>query len=105
MTEVYNLRIGDLIWNQLEGANIIGLVYKMTPKYVYYAVCARNKSDKDGDHYITKDHKVSKERLYELCDTEKYDSGLIRVSDRYGDYGIVGFYSLCKILFVDIYFG
>ena len=70
MTQVYNIRIGDLIWNQLEGANIIGLVYKMTPKYVYYAVCARNKSDKDGDHYITKDHKVSKERLYEAIRTK-----------------------------------
>ena len=69
MTEVYNLRIGDLIYNELEGANIIGLVYKMTPKYVYYAVCARNKGDDQGDHYITKDHKVSKERLYEAIRT------------------------------------
>ena len=69
MTEVYNLRIGDLIWNELEGANIIGLVYKTTPKYVYYAVCARNKGNKAGDHYITKDHKVSKERLYEAIRT------------------------------------
>ena len=50
MTEVYNLRIGDMIWNQLEGANIIGLVYKMTPKYVYYAVCARTRGDKNGAH-------------------------------------------------------
>ena len=70
MTEVYNIRIGDMIWNQLEGANIIGLVYKMTPKYVYYAICARSKNDKEGDHYITKDHKVSKERLYEAIRTK-----------------------------------
>ena len=70
MTEVYNLRIGDLIWNDQEGTNIIGLVYKMTPKYVYYAVCARNKGDDQGDHYITKDHKVSKERLYEAIRTK-----------------------------------
>ena len=69
MTEVYNLRIGDLIYNKLEGANIIGLVYKMTPKYIYYAVCARTKGDKNGDHYITKDHKVSKQRLYEAIRT------------------------------------
>ena len=69
MSEVYNIRVGDLIWNELEGANIIGLVYKMTPKYVYYAVCARNKNDKDGDHYVTKDHKVSKQRLYEAIRT------------------------------------
>ena len=70
MTEVYNIRIGDLIWNELEGVNIIGLVYKTTSKYVYYAVCARNKGDDQGDHYITKDHKVSKERLYEAIRTE-----------------------------------
>ena len=70
MTEVYNIRIGDLIYNKLEGANIIGLVYKMTPKYVYYAVCARNKGDDQGNHYITKDHKVSKERLYEAIRTK-----------------------------------
>ena len=69
MTEVYNIRIGDLIWNELEGANIVGLVYKMTPKYVYYAVCARTRGDKNGDHYITKDHKVSKEKLYEAIRT------------------------------------
>ena len=69
MTEVYNIRIGDMIWNQLDGANIIGLVYKMTPKYVYYAVCARTRGDKNGDHYITKDHKVSKEKLYEAIRT------------------------------------
>ena len=69
MPEVYNLRIGDLIWNEFEGANIIGLVYKTTPKYVYYAVCARNKGDEAGDHYITKDHKVSKQRLYEAIRT------------------------------------
>ena len=82
MTEVYNLRIGDLIWNQLEGANIIGLVYKMTPKYVYYAVCARNKGDYNGNHYITKDHKVKKKRLYEAIRTKhveiSYASGTKR---------------------------
>ena len=69
MIEVYNIRIGDLIYNKMEGANIIGLVYKMTPKYVYYAVCARNRGADAGDHYITKDHKVSKERLYEAIRT------------------------------------
>ena len=70
MTEVYNIRIGDMIWNQSEGANIIGLVYKMTPKYVYYAVYARSAGNKQGDHYITKDHKVSKQKLYEAIRTE-----------------------------------
>lgn len=69
MTEVYNLRIGDMMYNKLDGANIIGLVYKMTPKYVYYAVCARNKGTHDGDHYITKDHKVRKEKIYKAIKT------------------------------------
>ena len=82
MVEVYNIRIGDLIWNQLDGANIIGLVYKMTQKYVYYAVCARNRGNSQGDHYITKDHKVSKERLYEAIRTKhvgiSYAQGTIR---------------------------
>jgi len=73
MTEVYNLRVGDMMYNKLEGANIIGLVYKTTPKYVYYAVCARNRGQSDGNHYITKDHKVSKERIYKAIKTGHVD--------------------------------
>ena len=69
MTEVYNIRVGDLVYNVLSDSNIIGLVYKLTPKYVYYAVCARNKGDANGDHYITKDHKVNKDKLYEAIRT------------------------------------
>lgn len=69
MNEVYNLRIGDMVWNTKdstgEPANIIGLVYKLTPKYAYYAVCARLRDDPNGDHFITKDHKVKKSRLYD----------------------------------------
>ena len=82
MTEVYNLRIGDLIYNKLEGANIIGLVYKMTPKYVYYAICARTKGDKNGDHYITKDHKVSKQRLYEAIRTNHVEISYAQGTNR-----------------------
>ena len=82
MTEVYNIRIGDMVYNKLEGANIIGLVYKLTQKYVYYAVCARNKGAADGNHYITKDHKVSKEKLYEAIRVKhvgiSYASGIKR---------------------------
>ena len=69
MKEVYNLRIGDMVWNTKdstgEPANIIGLVYKLTPKYAYYAVCARLRNEPAGDHFITKDHKVKKARLYD----------------------------------------
>ena len=82
MTEVYNIRIGDLIYNKLEGANIIGLVYKMTPKYVYYAICARNKNDIDGSHYITKDHKVSKQRLYEAIRTNHVEISYAQGTNR-----------------------
>ena len=70
MTEVYNIRVGDMLWNDRHCSTIIGLVYKITPKYVYYAVCARTAGKKDSDHYITKDHKVSKERLYEAIRTK-----------------------------------
>ncbi len=82
MTEVYNLRIGDLIYNKLEGANIVGLVYKMTQKYVYYAICARAKGDKNGDHYITKDHKVSKQRLYEAIRTNHVEISYAQGTNR-----------------------
>ena len=82
MTEVYYIRIGDLIWNQAENSNIIGLVYKMTPKYVYYAVCARSAKNKDGDHYITKDHKVSKERLYEAIRTRHVEISYAQGTNR-----------------------
>ena len=69
MSEIYNLRIGDMVWNTHdttgEVSNIVGLVYKLTPKYAYYAVCARLRNEPDGDHFITKDHKVKKSKLYE----------------------------------------
>ncbi len=82
MTEVYNLRIGDMVYNKLDGANIIGLVYKTTPKYIYYAVCARSRGKEDGNHYITKDNKVSKERIYKAIKTGhigiSYASGIKR---------------------------
>ena len=82
MTEVYNLRIGDLVYNKLDGANIIALVYKTTPKYIYYAVCARQRDKEEGNHYITKDHKVSKEKMYKAIKTGhveiSYASGIKR---------------------------
>ena len=82
MTEVYNLRIGDMVYNKLEGANIIALIYKTTPKYIYYAVCARNKGQSDGNHYITRGHKVPKEKIYKAIKTGhveiSYGSGIKR---------------------------
>ena len=82
MTEVYNIRIGDLVYNKLEGANIIGLVYKMTPKYVYYAVCARKRNDPNGEHFVTKDNRAKKSTIYNSIRTGtvgvSYSSGTKR---------------------------
>ncbi len=72
MNEVYNLRIGDMLYNdrahgpdgEVESANIVGVVYKMTPKYVYYAVCARRHNDPDGEHFVTKDNRSKKSTIY-----------------------------------------
>ena len=72
MNEVYNLRIGDMLYNdkaygtagEVESANIVGIIYKMTPKYVYYAVCARKHNDPDGEHFVTKDNRSKKSTIY-----------------------------------------
>ena len=72
MNEVYNLRIGDMLYNdkafgtagKVESANIVGIIYKMTPKYVYYAVCARKHDDPDGEHFVTKDNRSKKSTIY-----------------------------------------
>ncbi len=69
MIEVYNMRIGDMVWSTHdsngEEANIVGLVYKLTPRYIYYAVCARVSNEPDGEHSITKANKDKKTNLYE----------------------------------------
>ena len=82
MAEVYNIRIGDLIYNRLDDANIIGLVYKLTPKYVYYAVCARNRGEPNANHYVTKDHKVKKEKLYEAIRTNHVEISYAQGTNR-----------------------
>ena len=72
MNDVYNFRIGDMIYNDKaygesdvpERANIVAIIYKMTPKYAYYAVCARKNGEPDGDHFVTTDNKAKKESLY-----------------------------------------
>ena len=72
MNEVYNLRIGDMLYNdkaygtagEVESANIVGIIYKMTPKYVYYAVCARRHNDPEGEHFVTKDNRSKKSTIY-----------------------------------------
>ena len=46
-----------------EDSPIMAVIYKMTPKYVYYAVCARSR-DTPGDHFVTKDNRVKKESIY-----------------------------------------
>lgn len=65
MTEIYNIRIGDLLYRKNEEVpGIAALVYKLTPKYAYYAVCAP-REDNIGQAYITKGHKVLKSKLYQ----------------------------------------
>ena len=71
MNEVYNVRIGDMLYNdkayrgnEMVKANIIAIIYKMTPKYAYYAVCARNHGQPEGDHFVTLDNKIKKDQLY-----------------------------------------
>ena len=71
MSEVYNLRVGDMLYHpqafngdgEREDSAIMAVIYKTTPKYVYYAICARN-ADVPGDHYITRDNRAKKESVY-----------------------------------------
>jgi len=71
MNEVYNLRIGDMLYHprainkkgEREDSAIMAVIYKMTPRYVYYAICARNARE-PGDHYITLDNRAKKESVY-----------------------------------------
>lgn len=71
MNEVYNLRVGDMLFNDRcyrgdkeESANIVAVIYKMTPKYAYYATCARNHGNPNGDHFVTLGNKTKKEQIY-----------------------------------------
>ena len=72
MNEVYNLRVGDMIYHAKafnrdrvrEDSSIMAVVYKTTPKYVYYAICARAMYDTEGEHFVTKDNRTKKETLY-----------------------------------------
>lgn len=71
MKEVFSLRIGDMIYHprainkkgEREDSTISAVIYKMTPKYVYYAICARHR-DNPGDHFVTMDNRVKKESVY-----------------------------------------
>ena len=63
MKNVYNLRLGDMLYRTNEGMAIVGLVYKITPRYIYYAICAQLNTG-EGAAFITKDHKILKTKLY-----------------------------------------
>ena len=71
MKEVFNLRIGDMIYHpqafnskgEREESSISAVIYKVTPKYVYYACCARHLSN-PGDHFVTLDNRIKKESVY-----------------------------------------
>ena len=63
--EIYNLRIGDLLYTSRNGHPIMGLVYKLTPKYAYYAICASS-GEPDVNPWISKGNKTSKEKIYKM---------------------------------------
>ena len=83
MNEVYNLRVGDMLYHaqafngagEREDSSIMGLVYKTTPKYVYYAICARAVDKPTGGHYITTDNRAKKTNIY-----NSIRSGTINIS-------------------------
>ena len=90
MNELYNLRIGDMIYHprainnrgEREQSSIMAVIYKMTPKYVYYAVCARKHNDPNGEHFVTKDNRAKKSTIYNSIRTGtvgvSYSSGTKR---------------------------
>jgi len=71
MSEVYNLRIGDMLYHPRaindtgtrEDSSIMAVIYKMTPKYIYYAICARSMNN-PGDHFVTRDNRAKKANVY-----------------------------------------
>lgn len=89
MSEVYNLRIGDMLYHpqafndvgERQDSAIMGVIYKMTPKYVYYAICARGIHN-PGDHYVTKDNRSNKQTIYDSIREGKvhisYSNGIKR---------------------------
>ena len=63
--EIYNLRIGDLLYTSRKGHPIVGLVYKLTLKYAYYAVCASS-GEPGVNPWISKGNRTSKEKIYKM---------------------------------------
>ena len=41
-------------------------------------------------------NKISKDDVLKLSNTSKYNSGLINLKDKYGNYGTIGFFSICR---------
>ena len=66
MSDIYNLRVGDLVYNIQSGHNVVGLIYKVTPKYAHYAICACSGKKQPGKetHFVTTGHKTKKSVLY-----------------------------------------
>ena len=64
LSDLYNLRIGDMVYNIQDGHNVVGVIYKVTPKYAHYAICAGKGKPTDDPHFITTGHKTKKETLY-----------------------------------------
>jgi hypothetical protein len=70
LSDIYNLRVGDMVYNVQQGHNVVAVVYKTTPKYIYYAICAGKGREPPGEerHFVTTGHKTSKNRVYRMLD-------------------------------------
>ena len=60
-----------MVYNIQQGHNVVGLIYKITPKYAHYAICAGKGKKPPGkeSHFVTTGHKTKKSTLYESIQT------------------------------------
>ncbi len=78
--EIYNFRVGDMLYHDdshrttnQDRTSITGVIYKVTPKYVYYAICAGPRTG--GCAYISRDNKIKKDKIVKAV-----REGLIHIS-------------------------
>jgi hypothetical protein len=70
--EIYNIRVGDLLYRVQDGKPIVGIVYKLTKDYVTYAVCAQLAMG-ESKAFVTKGHRISKSKLYKSLSTDVFE--------------------------------
>jgi hypothetical protein len=63
---IYNFRTGDMLYKIFDDTrSLTALVYKITPKYAYYAVCANRRDDPASKAWISMGRKGLKSVLYQ----------------------------------------